>query len=253
MPLWAQAGLWGLLAGSALVLGAALAHLLDLPHRLIAAVMGFGGGVLVALLSVDLIEEAYAAGGLPATVLGVFAGATVFSAANWGLARYGAAHRKRCGRCVQQATEAGVPGSGLAIALGALLDGIPEALVIGLSVLGGGVSLVAVAGFFLANVPEGLSSASGMKQAGRPVGYIFGVWGGIAAVSGAAAVLGATLFGRLPPEAVAATGAVAAGSILAMLAETMIPEAFERAQAFIGLITVAGFLAAFLLTKLGGP
>src|SRR5918998_6916250 len=176
MPLWAQAGLWGLLAGAALVLGAALAHFLDLPHRLIAAVMGFGSGVLVAVLSVDLIEEAYAAGGLPATVLGVFAGATAFSAANWGLARYGAAHRKRCGRCVQQATEAGVPGSGLAIALGALLDGIPEALVVGLSLrTGGAVSTVAVVGFFLSNLPEGLASAAGMRKAGRPVRYVMGV------------------------------------------------------------------------------
>ena len=243
--------MWGLVAGSALLLGAAVAYIIELPHRLIAGIMGFGGGVLISVLSFDLMEEAYGRGGLAATTVGFFGGALLFCVANWYLSGRRAKDRNRCGGCIQQATETELPGSGLAIAIGALLDGIPESIVIGLSVSSGAVSAVAVVGFFVANVPQGLSSAAGMKQAGRSAGYIFGVWGGIAIVSGVAALLGNVVFSGLAPEIVAAISAVAAGAILAMLAETMIPEAFERAHNFIGLVTVAGFLAAFALTKLG--
>jgi ZIP family zinc transporter len=91
-----------------------------------------------------------------------------------------------------------------------------------------------------------------MKKAGRSPGYVFGVWGGIALLSGAAALAGCLLFADSPPEVVAATTAVAAGAILAMLADTMIPEAFAEAHDFAGFVTVAGFLAAFALGKLGG-
>jgi len=117
---------------------------------------------------------------------------------------------------------------------------------------GGAVSSVAVIAIFLSNVPEGLSSAAGMKKAGRSASYIFGVWAAIAVVSGISALVGYALFSRLGAEVIAATTAVAAGAILAMLADTMIPEAFEHAHNFAGLITVGGFLAAFVLTKVGG-
>jgi zinc transporter, ZIP family len=133
-----------------------------------------------------------------------------------------------------------------------LLDGVPESIVIGLSMLhGGAVSMVAVTAIFLSNIPEGLSSAAGMKKAGRSASYIFGIWGGIALTSGIAALIGYTVFQGFSDEIIAATTAVAAGAILAMLADTMIPEAFEVAHDFAGLITVAGFLAAFVLSKLG--
>jgi ZIP family zinc transporter len=125
--------------------------------------------------------------------------------------------------------------------------------VIGVSLIGGGaVSMVAVIAVFLSNLPEGLSSAAGMKQAGRSARYIFGVWGGIALVSGVAALIGYAIFSGFSANVIAGTTAIAAGAILAMLADTMIPEAFEQAHNFAGLITVLGFLAAFVLTKLGG-
>ena len=91
-----------------------------------------------------------------------------------------------------------------------------------------------------------------MKKAGRSAGYIFGIWAGIALTSGIAALVGYTVFQGFSDEVIAATTAVAAGAILAMLADTMIPEAFEVAHNFAGLITVTGFLAAFVLSKLGG-
>ncbi len=114
---------------------------------------------------------------------------------------------------------------------------------------GGAVSSVAVIAIFLSNFPEGFSSSAGMKKAGRSAWYVFGVWGGIALLSGLAALLGYGMFSHFSDEVIAATTAVAAGAILAMLADTMIPEAFAEAHDFAGLITVIGFLAAFVLSK----
>src|SRR5688572_2024034 len=135
----------------------------------------------------------------------------------------------------------------------ALLDGIPESIVIGVSLLEGvGVSLVTVAAVFLSNLPEGLSSAAGMRRAGRSKAYIFGIWGGIALASGVAAPIGYGAFAEADPATIAFVTAVAAGAILAMLADTMVPEAFETAHEYAGLITVAGFLAAFTLSRVVG-
>ena len=255
IPLWLQAGLWGLLAGAALVVGALVAWFVRVPQRLIASVMAFGSGVLISALSFELMDEAFKRGGFDSTAIGFLGGATVYTGANWILARQGAKHRKRSGHHQDKAqpSESEDEGSGLAIALGALLDGIPESIVIGLSLLqGGAVSFVAVIAIFLSNIPEGLSSAAGMKKAGRPALYVFSVWIGIAVVSGISSLLGFTLFRHYSPDVVAGTTAVAAGAILSMLVDTMIPEAFQETHDFAGLITVFGFLCAFVLSKLGG-
>ena len=249
MPLWLQAGGWGLFAGAALVLGAAVGWFVRVPQRVVAAVMAFGSGVLISALSFELMDEAYRRGGFGATALGFLGGSVVYTGANKLLSLHGAKHRKRSGDKHPSRDEAG----GGAIALGALLDGVPESIVIGLSMLRGGVvSLVAVAAIFLSNVPEGLSSAAGMKKAGRTAAYVFGVWSAIAVASGLAALAGYTLFDAASAEVVSGTTATAAGAILTMLVDTMIPEAFESSHDYAGLIAVAGFLAAFALSKLAG-
>jgi len=248
-PKWFDAALWGCVAGSALVLGAVVAWFVDVPTRVIAGIMAFGSGVLISALSFELMDEAYRGGGFPASALGFLAGAAAYTLANRLLTVWGAKHRKRSG--AQQPRESHQNGSGLAIAVGALLDGIPESMVIGLSLMkGGAVSMVAVIAIFLSNVPEGLSSAAGMKRSGRSAAYVFGVWSAIALASGLASWAGFALFHGVAPSIVSATTAVAAGAILSMLVDTMIPEAFAEAHDYAGLITVAGFLASFALSKL---
>lgn len=247
-PLWAEAAFWGLTAGSALVAGAFIAWFVPIPRRLIAAIMAFGAGVLIASVAFELIDEAVTQGGLWPVVAGLVGGAVLFSLANIALDRFGATHRKRSGE--EQPAEHEDPGSGAAIALGALLDGIPESVVIGISLLAGGqVSAVTVAAIFISNIPEGLSSAAGMRRAGRSARYVFGVWGGIALLSGVAALTGFSLFEAASDGFVASTNAFAAGAILAMIVDTMIPESCETTPKGAGLFATFGFIAGLALSR----
>ncbi|MER7439978.1 ZIP family metal transporter [Micromonospora avicenniae] len=245
MPEWLQAGGWGLLAGSALLIGAAVGWYTHVPRWINASIMAFGAGVLLSAAAFELIDKAHERGGVFPTAIGAAGGAVAYTLANVELARRGARHRKRSGR---QPSEKEKPGSGQAIAVGAVLDGIPESVVIGASLLAGSaVSLVTVIAVFLSNVPEGLSSAAGMRRAGRSGRFVFLLWSGIALLSGVAALGGNVLLGGASPALLAGITALAAGAILAMITDTMVPEAFEDAHLLVGLITVAGFLTAYAL------
>lgn len=246
-----EAAFWGFFSGGALVLGAAVGYFAKVPARLIAGVMAFGSGVLISALSFELMEEAFEQAGMGATATGFLLGAAIYAAANRLLALMGAKHRKRSGG--QQPSEEDQSGSGVAIAVGALLDGIPESIAIGLSILhGGAVSVATVVAIFLSNLPEGLSSSAGMRRAGRSAAYVFGVWTGIAAACGLSSLAGYAVFGAFSPFVVAATTAIAAGAMLTMIVDTMIPEAFAETHDWAGLIAVLGFLASFTLTEIAG-
>ncbi len=241
-----QALLWGTVAGSALLIGAVAAWWLRIPRVWVCAVMAFGAGVLVSALSFELVLEAFTMGGLAATAAGVAAGALLYFGANALLARRS---RKR------SRTQAGSSGSssGSAIAVGALIDGIPESVALGLGlVAGASVNPTMLIAIFVSNIPEGLASSADMKASGRSSRSIFALWGSIVLASGLAAFIGAISLHGMPAEVLAFTTAVAAGGILTMIADTMIPEAYAVDHDYTGLLVTAGFLSAFSLHALGG-
>ncbi|MGD9893209.1 MAG: ZIP family metal transporter [Dehalococcoidia bacterium] len=248
MPEWMQALLWGTIAGGALLAGAAAGYLGNVPQRIIALVTAFGGGVLIAVLAFDLMEEAYERAGFEATAIGFLSGGLAFTVATWALSLMSGGEPEQAGDTQKSGGQHA--GRGTTIAIGSLLDSVPESIVIGLSVLGGAVSWVTVIGITLSNIPEGMTGAAAMRQSGRPHRYVFGVWGVIALLTSVASLAGYSLFGGFSHDVTAAIAAVAAGAVLAMVATTMFPEAFAIAHNLTGLITVAGFLVAFGLDKL---
>ena len=251
LPGWLQAAGWGLLSASGLLIGALGGYYTGLQHSTIARVMTFAAGVLLAVVAVDLVISARGAATLHWTVIGLLCGAALFSSVNWLLSRRGAQHRKRCGECVQQPEEQEQHGSGLAIAAGTFLDGVPEGVVLGISVLHlGAPGLGTVTAFFLSNIPEALSSSAGMRRAGRSARYVFGVWIGIALLIGFAAALAALLLQGTGSAVLGTVEALAAGAILALVSETMIPEAFYGSPLFNGLLLVVGFVALLILLVL---
>jgi ZIP family zinc transporter len=178
-------------------------------------------------------------------------GAGAFSAINWLLSRRGAQNRKRCGECVAQPDEENQPGSGLAIAAGTFLDGVPEGVVVALNLLHYGTpGLGTVAAFFLTNIPEALSSSAGMRRAGRSVRFVFGLWLGIAVLIGLAAATADLVLRDTAPAVRGTVEELAAGTILALVSETMIPVAFHDSPQFNGLLLVVGFVVLLILLAL---
>jgi ZIP family zinc transporter len=253
MPTALQAGLWGLVSGSALLIGALAGWFVPMSKRVVASVMAFGAGVLISALAFELMDEAWRTGGFAPVAGGFLGGAALFTLLNIWISRRGARHRKRSSCEHRDLDKEANPQNGAALAMGALLDGIPESIVIGVSLLrGGSVGMVAVIAVFLSNIPEGLSSAAGMKADGKTPAYVFLLWSGIALIAGISAFGGYILFDGVDIGVIAAVQAVAAGAILAMIVDTMVPEAFAGTHDYAGLIAVLGFLLAFALSKLEG-
>ena len=237
------AGFWGFVGGVSLLLGALAGIYAGASRRTIATIMALGAGVLISSVAFELMDEAYQIGGFDASAIGLLIGALAFYFADRAVSRSGGQRRKNPGD--KQGDSA------TAIAIGALMDGIPESAAIGISLLEGGeISAALVAAVFLSNVPEGLSSAAGMKQSGRSTAHILGLWGGVTLVSALASLLGYFFLANAPEDVVASIQSFAAGAILTMLASTMMPEAYEEGGQVVGLVTSVGFLLSFVLSRL---
>jgi zinc transporter, ZIP family len=257
----ATALLYGSLASSSFVIGVLLGLFTSPPRRLVAGIIGFGAGVLVSALTFDLMREAFDTGGAVYAIGGFLIGAVIYVAADVVLERMAAKSPKRTGRDptdvvpdAQERSESprAATVAGTALLVGAVIDGIPESIAIGVSLHAEGPSLglVLLAAVFLANVPESLGSAAAMKEEGRSRGYILGVWAAVALVCVVATVAGYALLSGLSPGLTSGILALAAGGILAMLADTMFPEALEHGGPKVALATAVGFACALLLSEL---
>lgn len=245
MPEIANAAAWGGLAAAALLAGAVVAMVVRLPDRLLGLVLAFGAGVLLSAVAYELVAEALRLElGSPLVALGFASGAAVFYVGSVQLAGPRGARIDGTG---------GSDGSGgLQIVLGAVLDGIPESVVLGASLVGGaGISVPVLAAVLISNVPEGIGASADMLAAGRSRWSVARIWLIVVLASAIAAGLGYALLRDAPPELVATAQTFAAGAIIAMLAESMIPEAYEQGGRAVGLATAFGFAVSALLSFSG--
>lgn len=231
-----EAMVWALLAASSLVVGALVAFAVEMPRRVLGLIMGFGAGVLISAVAYELIEEAVAASADRfAVAAGFAAGALVFYVGDVAIDR-----------------RSGSEGAGgLALVLGAVLDGIPESMVIGISLLAGeGASVAVIVAVFLSNVPEAISASADLLEGGWTKGKVLGMWAIVVAASVLAAGLGYVALEGASGSWIAAIQAFAAGSILTMLADAMIPEAFEFTEhnKTVGLTLALGFAVSAALS-----
>jgi ZIP family zinc transporter len=230
------AGLWGAVSAASLLIGAACAIWLHPSNRIVGLVMGFGSGTLISALAYELIPEA-TKGDFP-VVLGLATGALTFFLADWIIDSRGGEDRKSIASKEQA-------GAGLAIFLGTLLDGIPESLVLGMSLArGGSLGVAFLVAVVISNLPEGMAGTSSMEGAGMSRTTIFGMWLALVIISALAAALGYALVQLDLGVEGAGVDAFAAGAMLTMLADTMMPEAFEHGGKGVGLVTVLGFVVA---------
>ncbi|HEY1275677.1 MAG TPA: hypothetical protein VGF25_12225 [Thermoleophilaceae bacterium] len=226
---------WGSLSAFSLVLGALLAVARSWSDRIVGLVLAFGAGALISAVSFELFEEGFELGDNGATAAGLAVGALVYYALDGVVARIGSGGRGRSGRA--SATNAGTP-----LALGAFLDGIPEQAVLGIGLAQGeGVSVALLVAIFVSNLPEAIGSASEMRSAGRDDATILRLWVAVATVCALASVAGYALADAVSDNLKAAIDGFAAGALLVMLVDSMIPDATRDAGRTAGLVTTLGF------------
>jgi zinc transporter, ZIP family len=218
---------YGALAASSLVIGALLGLARHWPQRGVGLVLAFGAGALISAVSFDLVEEGAALGG-PGTIgIGLAAGALTYFA-------------------LDRALERGSSDAGTALALGAFLDGIPEQLVLGIGIATGeGVSVGLLVAIFVSNLPEAIGSSTEMRDGGRSRGWIARLWVAVAAICTVATVIGFAAADAVSDDFKAIINGFAAGALLVMLIDSMIPEARSKGGRAAGLVTVLGFAVAF--------
>jgi zinc transporter, ZIP family len=237
-----EAAFWGLLTAGSLWVGAAFAAYARLSQRLIGLAMAFGAGALIAAIAYELVIDAFESD-LTQASIGFACGGLTFYVGDTIVDRMGGEGRK------SMTGESQLAGSASAIVLGTVLDGIPESFVLGASILQEGVVPTAVVvGVFVSNVPEALSGSAGLLQAGWKRTRIFAMWSYVVVASVAATVLGYFLTDKIPTSSGAFVTAFAAGALLVMLADTLMPEAFQLGGREAGLATALGFAVGFGLS-----
>jgi len=241
-----KALIFGTISGFSLVLGVFLGQKLKLKQKSIAAFMAFGSGVLICALTFGLMEEAFSKGGFDAVILGFLGGGLVFIIGDYLLHVYGGRKHRR-----KQIFNSDKEANGKLITLGAILDGIPESIALGVTLFNAtGVGLLMLVAIFLSNFPESISSISGLLKENFTWKKIYLLWFFVGLAAIAITVLSFMFLHDISPNAIGIIEAFAAGSILAMLADTMMPEAFEEGGFAIGMLTVFGFLTAFIVLRL---
>jgi ZIP family zinc transporter len=238
-----EAFLWGALAASPLVLGAMVAYVSTPSRAFIAVVMALGTGLLIGSVAFELVDEAVKTTDVGVVGLYTLAGAAVFTAGDLLLERRGGGDRKDAGG--DQAD-----GAPLAIVLGSVLDGIPESFVLGLTVLQGGISPALLIGVLLSNLPEGMASSSGLRVAGWPRNRVMWMWSLVVVVSAVSAAVGYAALDPTHGRTGAFAQAFAAGALLTMVCDTMLPEAFEVEGVYTGSLVAIGFAISISLSAL---
>jgi zinc transporter, ZIP family len=229
-PVGAALG-WGALAASSLVIGALLGVVRPWPKPLVGAVLAFGAGALISAVSFDLVQEGARIGDPGVTGIGLAAGALTYFGLDRAIDRPGSS------------------SGGTALALGAFLDGIPEQLVLGIGLAGGqGVSVGLLVAIFVSNLPEAIGSASDMRAAGKSRATIQRLWIVVAVICTLATLVGWAIADSASDNLKSIVDGFAAGALLVMLIDSMIPEATEKFGRKAGLVTVLGFALAFSLS-----
>jgi ZIP family zinc transporter len=224
---------WGALAASSLVIGAVLGLTRRWPDRQVGIVLAFGAGALISAVSFELVEDGAAVGGAGSVGIGLAAGALAFYFAD---------------RAVEART---VGGAGPALALGAFLDGLPEQAVLGISIAqGGGVSVGLLVAIFVSNLPEAIGSASEMRTGGVSSRRILRLWIAVAVLCTLASVGGFAVADVSGGHLEAGINGFAAGALLVMLVDSMIPDATSKLGGKAGLVTALGFALAAGLSGL---
>ncbi len=237
---------WGALAASSLIFGALLGLARPWPERVVGVVLAFGAGALISAVSFDLAEEGVQLGGGDSVALGLAVGALTYYLADRAVERLGPPQRSG-----SSTTPAPAGDGGTALALGAFLDGIPEQMVLGIGLAAGdGVSVGLLAAIFISNLPEAVGSATEMRAAGRTRAAIVRLWAIVALICTFATVAGYGIADVASGELQAAINGFAAGALLVMLIDSMIPEAARQAGKVAGLVTVLGFALAAGLSGL---
>jgi len=241
MSVW-TAAMWGGLAAVSLLLGAALAFRFTLSNRLIGAVMGFGSGALISSIAYELVPESLLGNIGNGLMLSFAMGAFTFFAADWVIDHAGGAKRKKLAGTHDD-------GSGTAIFLGTLLDGVPESLVLGMGLAtGGSISLAFLTAVFVSNGPEGIAGTRALVGSGHSRQRVLWMWSALVLASAIAAAVGFAIVRAVPSADGQYARAFAAGAVLTMLADVMMPEAFEHGGKVVGLLATWGFLTGAVLS-----